>query len=255
MREGRRALYAVGSSAFLNDPPRQQGLADNLAIADLTRLVGVFSATLMTEFGAFAATKVRLNEEQSLGMTLNVLTSQTLPGVFIAERYVDQDGATFSLALLDYGYFELAVRRPELSNTMRSFAANNLNRIYLELDANARKTANGVCVRRLRLRRIERSAKACTLPSPSTVVELLAPCSGGTAAVSALGMKGSVDAAGTIAVSTEPVARHARGCVYTKTEHIQGMLDGEMVLFSEEIADKPDCTEACRLRAKVVRSK
>jgi hypothetical protein len=113
---GSRAFYGVGSASGIKNPALLRSTADNRARAELGKVFEVFSASLMKDYMASSG-------EQNVQQAVKTLSSLSLEGVEVRDRYVDGDGTMYALAVLDMDTVAAAVKKAKAEGIVKSEVA------------------------------------------------------------------------------------------------------------------------------------
>jgi hypothetical protein len=255
VRDGKTVFFGVGNAAFVTNAELKQNHSDNKARSELARAFESFTRIFVTSY--YLPTlrgEVRASEEQRLGLTLNVLGAQTLSKVVVVERFIDADGAQFSLATLDADGLEASAQSADLAPSFRAYAKAHLKR-HLGSDVSAVAglppvEKPGVCTARVRLRGIKRSAEHCVPPMQSTIIELSYPLAGGDI-VGENDFRGKIGPSGIVDLAAPPITRTADACAYRRETKLNGRLGGELLYAFEETVLQDGCAPGCKIEAKV----
>ncbi|MEE8408374.1 MAG: LPP20 family lipoprotein, partial [Myxococcota bacterium] len=111
--DGRRMFFGVGIASGIRNPSLLRSTADNRARAELGKVFEVYSASLMKDYMASTG-------EQNVEQAIKTMSSVSLKGVEIPDRYISDDGNMYALAQLDLQRAMDAVRAAEAMGAVKS---------------------------------------------------------------------------------------------------------------------------------------
>ena len=139
----KKAFYGVGSIQGVQNLPLARTAADNRGRAEIARILETYIAALMRDY-ASATTgdeSQRSTEQQYIEQTLKAMTKQTMSGVEIIDRWMDEkNGTMYSLARLDLDVFKANMdRSPVLQSDVRNYIRKNAKTAFDELTQEERQ--------------------------------------------------------------------------------------------------------------------
>lgn len=111
--DGGRVFYGVGSAGGIKNPALLRGAADNRARAELGKVFETFSASLMKDYSAS-------DNVQNVEQAVKTMSSLSLQGVDIVDRYNAADGTLYSLAALDLAKMGPALQQAKAQGLVKS---------------------------------------------------------------------------------------------------------------------------------------
>ena len=111
--DGGRLFYGVGMATGIKNPALLRSSADNRARAELGKVFETFSASLMKDYS-------NSDGAQNVEQAVKTLSSMSLEGVQIVDRYSGADGALYALAALDIEKVQGAIAKAKASGLVKS---------------------------------------------------------------------------------------------------------------------------------------
>ena len=111
--DGGRLFYGVGAAGGISNPSLLRSTADNRARAELAKVFQTFSASLMHDYA-------NSDGAQNVEQAVKTLSSMSLEGVTITDRYVARDGTLYSLASLDLATMGPAIAKAKAAGLVKS---------------------------------------------------------------------------------------------------------------------------------------
>ena len=128
-----RSLFGVGVVAGVRNRGLAHSAAGNRARAELSKLMEVYTATLMKDYSASISTGDLNNssEEQSITQVTKTFSRQLQRGVQITGMYIDdQQGIIYALAELNLDRAQaLAAARSQMSSRMQEWLGRNQDQV------------------------------------------------------------------------------------------------------------------------------
>jgi hypothetical protein len=120
------------------NPAMLRRSADTRAVAEISQSFKVYTASLMKDYmsSTMAGDPNVTSEEQHLESAIKTVTSNTLSGVQIVDRYHDfQTGEYFALARLDINAFKSLIEKSkELNERAKEYIKKNAESLHQELN-------------------------------------------------------------------------------------------------------------------------
>ncbi len=132
-----KVFYGVGSASGIRNHALLRSTSDNRARNELAKVLEIYTASLMKDYAASttAADPNVTSEEQHVEQAIKTVTSATLSGVEIVDRWQADTGELFALARLDLDNFKDALKRAkDLNATARDYIRKNAERLHDELE-------------------------------------------------------------------------------------------------------------------------
>jgi hypothetical protein len=130
-------FYGVGSAYGIRNFSLLRTAADNRARNELAKVFEVYTSSLMKDYAAstMAGDPNQVAEEQHVEEAVKTVTSATLSGVEIVERWQHPaTGELYSLAKLDLEEFENSLEKVrELNKRAKEYIRENAERLHEEL--------------------------------------------------------------------------------------------------------------------------
>jgi hypothetical protein len=108
-----RTFYGVGMAGNIRNPSLLRTTADNRARNELAKVFETFSASLMRDYMASG-------DVQEVSQATKTVTSKSLKGSEIVDRYIDRDGTIYALAQLDLARVEGVIKDAYASGAVKS---------------------------------------------------------------------------------------------------------------------------------------
>ena len=136
--EDGRVFYGVGMVSGVKNPGFARDAADTKARADLGKIFGTYTASLMKMYMASttAGDMSASSEEQHMEQAIKSFSAQDLAGVTIAHRWVHPtDGSWYALARLDMeGFGNNLEKIKELTSEVRDYVRKNAEKAQMDLE-------------------------------------------------------------------------------------------------------------------------
>ncbi|MEM7678863.1 MAG: hypothetical protein AAF449_23020, partial [Myxococcota bacterium] len=132
-----RSMFGVGVSAGVRNQGLARDRAANRARNEVSKLVEVYSASLMKDYSAsVSADGMSPSEEQSVEQAIKTFTSQLLVGVEVTRFYPDpQQGVLYALAELDLDkQAAIEAARARMGPGLRAWVEQNQDKVLEGLD-------------------------------------------------------------------------------------------------------------------------
>ncbi len=132
-----KVFYGVGSASGIRNHALLRSTSDNRARNELAKVFEIYTASLMKDYAASttAADPNVTSEEQHVEQAIKTVTSATLSGVEIVNRWQADTGELFALARLDLDNFKDALRKAkDLNSKARDYIRENAERLHDELE-------------------------------------------------------------------------------------------------------------------------
>jgi hypothetical protein len=122
-KDGKRAFYGVGMASGIKNAPLLRSTCDNRARNEISKLLEVFSASLMKDYMASTtgSDPKAASEEQHVEQAIKTANAGMLSGVEIVDRYIDKDGGMYSLAKLDLETMAAAIAKAKELGAFKSY--------------------------------------------------------------------------------------------------------------------------------------
>jgi hypothetical protein len=141
----KKVLFGVASSTGIRNPTLARTTADNRARDEISKLIEVYSASLMKDYqasttaGDFSAT----SEEQHVEQAIKTFTSNHLSGVEVIDHWIHPvDGTIYSLAQLDMdGFSDKLAGGGELNEKTKERVKRAAEKAFADLEAEEAKRA------------------------------------------------------------------------------------------------------------------
>jgi hypothetical protein len=142
----KQVLFGVASSTGIRNPTLARTTADNRARDEISKLMEVYSASLMKDYqasttaGDFSAT----SEEQHVESAIKTFASNTLNGVEVVDHWIHPvDGTIYSLATLDLaGFADQLAGAGELNEKTKERVKRAAAKAFADLEAEEAKHAD-----------------------------------------------------------------------------------------------------------------
>lgn len=110
--------------------------ADNRARSEIAKLFEVYTYSLMKDYAASTSAGGAVSEEQHIEQAIETVTSATLSGVEIIDRWQDPGtGEFYSLAVLYMGNFVDGLNKVKgLDGRVKDYIRQNADRLHTELE-------------------------------------------------------------------------------------------------------------------------
>jgi hypothetical protein len=139
----KQVLFGVASSTGIRNPTLARTTADNRARDEISKLMEVYSASLMKDYqasttaGDFSAS----SEEQHIEQAIKTFTSNTLNGVQIVDHWIHPvDGTIYALATLDMvGFADQLAGAQELNAQVKERVKRAAEKAFSDLEAEEAK--------------------------------------------------------------------------------------------------------------------
>ncbi len=132
-----KVFYGVGSASGIRNHALLRSTSDNRARNELAKVFEVYTSSLMKDYAASttAADPNVTSEEQHVEQAIKTVTSATLSGVEIIDRWQADTGELFALARLDLDSFKDALKKAKnLNAKARDYIRENAERLHDELE-------------------------------------------------------------------------------------------------------------------------
>ena len=141
----KKVLFGVASSTGIRNPTLARTTADNRARDEISKLIQVYSASLMKDYqasttaGDFSAT----SEEQHIESAIKTFTANHLSGVEVIDHWIHPvDGTIYSLAQLDMdGFADRLAGGNELNEKTKERVKRAAEKAFADLEAEEAKRA------------------------------------------------------------------------------------------------------------------
>lgn len=121
---GNRVFYGVGIFKGSMNPALARSTADNRARAEISRLLSVYSASLMKDYMSSAQNADGSSEEvQEVEQAIKTASSNAMSGIEMVDHYYAADGTIFALAQLDVAKMNDALAAAAKSGAFKSYTA------------------------------------------------------------------------------------------------------------------------------------
>lgn len=129
-----KAFYGVGSIQGVTNPSLARAAADNRGRAEIAKILETYTAAMMLDYASATAGNdmQRSTQEQHIERTVKTVTKQTVSGVEIIDRWIDDDnGIMYALARLKLSAFKANVERvQELRADVRDYIRENADKAF-----------------------------------------------------------------------------------------------------------------------------
>lgn len=138
-----RVFYGVGAASGIRNFPMLRSAADDRARNEVAKVFEFYTSSLMKDYMATttAGEPGVTSEEQHIEQAIKTVTSRTLSGVLIIDRW--QHPATmelYSLARLDLETFAEAIEKArELESRVKEYIRKNAERLHEKLEKEEEK--------------------------------------------------------------------------------------------------------------------
>jgi len=141
----KKVIFGVASSTGIRNPTLARTTADNRARDEISKLIEVYSASLMKDYqasttaGDFTAT----SDEQHVEQAIKTFTANTLNGVEVVDHWIHPiDGTIYSLAQLDMETFSSMLDGAgELDSKTKERVKRAAEKAFSDLEAEEAKHA------------------------------------------------------------------------------------------------------------------
>lgn len=138
----KKVLYGVASSTGIRNPTLARTTADNRARDEISKILEVYSASLMKDYQA-STTAGDFNassEEQHVESAVKTFTANHLSGIEIVDHWLHPDGTTYALARLDMeGFADALSQMQELNEQVREHVKRAAEKAFADLEAEEAK--------------------------------------------------------------------------------------------------------------------
>ncbi len=134
--EDRHAFYGVGSIQGIANRSLALSAADNRARAEIAKILETYTAALMRDYtsATTAGSPQGSSLEQHLEHTIKTVTTKTVSGVEVIDRWVDADGTIYSLARLRLDAVKAHLEQaPELQADVRAYIQQHAEQAFEKL--------------------------------------------------------------------------------------------------------------------------
>jgi len=119
--ESGRVFYGVGLAGGIKNPSLLRTTADNRARAEIAKLFEVFSASLMKDYMASSNTGGKETNEQAVEQAVKTMSSVSLEGTEIVDRYTAANGSLYALAALRLDTALKAIRDAKAAGIVKTY--------------------------------------------------------------------------------------------------------------------------------------
>lgn len=141
--EGNRVFYGVGVASGSRNIAALRSMADTRALAEISKTFNVYVASLTKDYLAttMGGDPSKVSDEQHFEQAIKTVTSNTLVGVEVVERWQHpQTGDFYSLARLDQDKFKDAIEKnKELDKKAKEYIKQNADRLHDQLEKEEEK--------------------------------------------------------------------------------------------------------------------
>ncbi|MEK7703647.1 MAG: LPP20 family lipoprotein, partial [Myxococcota bacterium] len=128
-----RVFYGVGTASGIKNPALLRTTADNRGRAEIAKLFEVFSASLMKDY-------MDSTGDQQVEQAIKTMSSMSLEGVEVIDRYIGGDGTLYALAALRFETVGAAVQQAKARGIVKSQGVDKLSLDDI-FDRHAKKAA------------------------------------------------------------------------------------------------------------------
>lgn len=138
-------IFAMGTASGIVNESLLQQTADNRARKGLADVLRIYVAGLSKDYQSSAssnpgASNAAVSEEQYVEQVQKTVTEQVMSGTMIVDRYVNEKGTMYSLAVLDLGAFtDMANKANNLDDRVKEHIKANASKGLEDLDAELAK--------------------------------------------------------------------------------------------------------------------